>query len=210
MTGRQDEESGAESPVGRLLWFRADHTDSEIETELVISDAGTVVMRAILRTREAGQATGHGSASREEDGPGYVEAAEDRALSRALTNFGYHNDPPFEVARDNEGAGAVPIDLVSARSLLRDERSGYEPGRGDADPPPQPIHQPAESGDDDDSGPDVNWNKFWNWARPRGYTNAKDLSELLGVESVLAHTPREVRQMIVRFEMDNPPGGPEE
>lgn len=52
---------------------------------------------------------------------------------------------------------------------------------------------------------DVAWQRFWEWARARGYRDADHLREILGVE-VLALTPREVRDLIRRFELDHPPG----
>lgn len=52
---------------------------------------------------------------------------------------------------------------------------------------------------------DVAWQRFWEWARARGYRDADHLRDLLGVE-VLALTPREVRDLIRRFELDHPPG----
>lgn len=207
MTGNQHIRPGAGSPVSGLLWFRADHPESEIETEMVISDSGYIVVRAILRTSDAGAVSGHGSASRDEDGPGFAEIAEDRALTRALLAFGYTGEPEtFSVPvieadlDDDDTPVAIPSEMVPARTLIRED-------------PPPPVAQepisPAGEDADEDPGANVNWTKFWNWARPRGYTNARELSELLGVENVTALTPREVRQMIVRYEMDNPPGGPE-
>jgi hypothetical protein len=52
---------------------------------------------------------------------------------------------------------------------------------------------------------DVAWQRFWEWARARGYRDAEHLRELLGVE-VLALTPREVRDLIRRYELDHQPG----
>lgn len=194
----------------RLTWFRADHPDAAVETEMVVAEEDMAVCRATVSTSGAGAATSHGSALREEFGAAYIEAAEDRALSRVLILMGYGAEE-HEAERGMPEASA-PVELVSARSLLREEapaESDYE-----TVDEPQPIRQtPRQQPDQDagsDEGADVTWNKFWNWARPRGYSSAKELNEMLGVDNVLAFTPREVRQMIVKYEMDNPPGGQDE
>lgn len=196
MTGNRHIPSETDSPGSGLLWFRADHPESEIETEMVISDAGYIVVRAILRTRDAGAVSSHGSASRDEDGPNFAELAEDRALARALLAFGYAGEPDAlaEIEVEDDGPVEIPVEMVSARTLVRE------------DPPPPAFESPEP---DEDPGANVSWTKFWNWARPRGYSNARELSDLLGVENVTALTPGEVRQMLVRYEMDNPPGGQE-
>lgn len=201
MTGNRHIRTGTESTGSGLLWFLADHPASEIETEMVISDAGYIVVRAILRTGDAGAVSSHGSASRDEDGPGFAEIAEDRAIARALLAFGYAGDEPAalaDIAVEDEAPAAIPAEMVSARTLIRE------------DPPPPVATEPqaTESPEtEEDPGANVSWTKFWNWARPRGYSNARELSELLGVENVTALTPGEVRQMLRRYELDNPPGG---
>lgn len=196
MTGNRHIQHDSDTQGSGLLWFRADHPASEIETEMVISDAGYIVVRAILRTVDAGAVSSHGSASRDDDGPGFAEIAEDRAIARALIAFGYAGEPQALVEREVEDDApvAIPTEMVSARTLIRE------------DPPPAAPDSPEP---DEDAGANVSWTKFWNWARPRGYSNARELSELLGVENVTALTPGEVRQMLRRYELDNPPGGQE-
>lgn len=198
----------------RLLWLRSEHPDAEIETELVVAEEDMAVCKATIRTGPAGGATAHGSAVRATAGADYVEIAEDRALARALIAVGF-GAVSGEDADEDGSSFAPPIALVSARSLVRDEPQSGEPE--ESGPRPQPIRQskpepeaPPEESDDGADGADVSWNKFWAWARPRGYTTAKELNELLGVDNVLAYTPREVRQMLVKYEMDNPPGGLDE
>ena len=51
---------------------------------------------------------------------------------------------------------------------------------------------------------DVNWSKFWEWAKRRGYRDAQHLKDLLDID-VNAHTPGEVRDYIRRYEQKNPP-----
>lgn len=200
----------------RLLRFRSEHTDAEIETELVVAEEDMAVCRATLRTGSSGSASSHGIAFRASSGEEYVEVAEDRALARALTSVGYGAISGDESDED-DAAYSPPIDLISARSLLRDESEAQEIESEGSSPPPQSIRQtrqeadpPKDESEEPGDGADVSWNKFWSWARPRGYTTAKDLNELLGVDNVLAYTPREVRQMLVKYEMDNPPGGQDE
>ena len=194
----------------RLSWFRADHPDAVVVTEMVVAEKDMAVCRATASTSTAGSVTSHGSALREEFGSVYVEAAEDRALSRVLILMGYGADD--HDVESEPAATSVPIDLVSARTLLREEA----PAESDDEPSeePQPIRQPPPQQPnqeiESDEGADVTWNKFWNWARPRGYSSARELNEMLGVDNVLAFTPREVRQMLVKYEMDNPPGGQDE
>jgi hypothetical protein len=100
-----------------------------------------------------------------------------------------------------------PIELMSARSLVREEPEATETGYEEPQAKPQQIREerPAREASSDD-GADVNWTKFWTWARRRGYRDANQLSELLSID-VLAHTPREVRQMLAQYELDHPPGG---
>ena len=212
MSGTQDESGKLSELAARLLWFRTDHPESDIDSELVVSQDSLAVFRVTLRTTGAGSISSHGSAWLDDDGPSYVETAEDRALSRALAALGYASAQDEGVSDEDPDEQTVPIDLVSARSLLREEPVSEE--YDNEAQPPQPIRQAQEpeAGDEpaEDTGADVNWNKFWTWARMRGYKTAKELNELLGVENVLAYTPREVRQMLVKYELENPPGGQDE
>ena len=218
MTGAQRDPDEQDALTSRLLWFRSDHPDAIVETEMVVAEEAMAVCRATLQTSDSGTATGHGSARHEEVGSFYVEEAENRALARALTMLGYTvgNDQEIQIHQDEDAAAPpVPVEMVSARTLLREEPDeAFEPEQVQQQDAPRPIRepeqqQPAQEADEDE-GANVNWNKFWNWARPRGYTSARELNEMLGVENVLAFTPREVRQMLVKYEMDNPPGGQDE
>jgi hypothetical protein len=212
MSDTQGESEKRSDLTARLLWFRTDHPESDIDSELVMTQESLAVCRVTLRTSDTGSCTSHGSARLDTDGPAYVEAAEDRALSRALAALGYDSALPEEVSDGSPDEEAAPIDLVSARSLLREEPAPelYD----DNAQRPQPIRDAQASETEpesmEDSGADVNWNKFWSWARMRGYKTAKELNELLGVDNVLAYTPREVRQMLVKYELENPPGGQDE
>jgi hypothetical protein len=210
VSGMQRESNGGDLHA-RLLWFRADHPDASIVTEMVMIDPSMAVCKATLQSSESGVISGHSGASRNVDGDLFVEIAENRALLRVLTLAGYAGSEDQDVEDREEPEPPTPINLVSARTLLREEESGYEQ-ESEAPSQPQDIRPAGQQSERSDSGDgaNVNWNKFWNWARPRGYTSAKELNEMLNVENVLAFTPGEVRQMIVRYELDNPPGGQEE
>jgi hypothetical protein len=212
MTGVNSEDRDQNTLQARLLWFRSDHPDAEIETELVGAKDDIAVCRATLRTQTGGSASSHGSALRDSTGAGYVELAEDRALTRALIALGYGDvQPESSVDDDDEPATALPpIELMSARSLVREEPETAETEYEEPQTRPQQIREerPARETASDD-GADVNWTKFWTWARRRGYRDANQLSELLSID-VLARTPREVRQMLTQYELDHPPGGESE
>lgn len=210
MTGVTGEDHNQHTLRSRLLWFRADHPDADIETELVVAEEEMAVCRARLRSQTGGSATSHGSAIRELVGHGYVELAEDRALARALAALGYGNvaiEGQVEEDADDE-TPVPPIELMSARSLVREDPPAEDYAERQARPREIREERPARESAGDE-GADVNWTKFWTWARRRGYRDANQLSELLSVD-VLAHTPREVRQMLAQYELDHPPGGEEE
>lgn len=209
MTGATSENRELITLQARLLWFRSDHPDAEIETELVVAEDDIAVCRATLRTQSGGSASSHGSALRDVNATGYVELAEDRALTRALTALGYGETQPESSMDESDDPTTVvlPIELMSARSLVREEPEAAETEYEEPQARPQQIREerPAREATSDD-GADVNWTKFWTWARRRGYRDANQLRELLSVD-VLAHTPREVRQMLAQYELDHPPGG---
>jgi len=95
----------------RLLWFRTDHPDGEIETELVEHRDGVAVFRARVRVPGGGSATGWGSESAE-DFADYLEKAETKALGRALAALGYGTQfcPDFEFGAAEQRVVDAPID----------------------------------------------------------------------------------------------------
>lgn len=55
------------------------------------------------------------------------------------------------------------------------------------------------------AGPDeteiTDWNEFWRWAKPKGYANATELCETLGIENRLdRYTPQQLVGMVVDYE----------
>ena len=72
----------------RLLWLRTEHPEAAISTELVKHEAGLALFRARVSLPEGGEATGWGSET-SSDFSDYIEAAETKALGRALAALGY-------------------------------------------------------------------------------------------------------------------------
>lgn len=73
----------------RLLWLRTEHPDAAIHTELVKHEDGFALFKAdVFIPGGYGSATGWGSES-VNDFADYIEAAETKALGRALAALGY-------------------------------------------------------------------------------------------------------------------------
>jgi hypothetical protein len=72
----------------RLLWLRTEHPEAVISTELVKHETGLALFRARVALPEGGEATGWGSET-SSDFSDYIEAAETKALGRALAALGY-------------------------------------------------------------------------------------------------------------------------
>ncbi|HET9017361.1 MAG TPA: hypothetical protein VFN57_17300 [Thermomicrobiaceae bacterium] len=67
----------------RLVWFRTDHPDGEVETELIRHEAGHAIFRARVSIPGGGAATGFGSESAD-DFRDYIEKAESAPCKRAM------------------------------------------------------------------------------------------------------------------------------
>ncbi len=73
----------------RLLWLRTEHPDAAIHTELVKHEDGFALFKAdVFVPGGHGSATGWGSET-VQDFTDYIEAAETKALGRALAALGY-------------------------------------------------------------------------------------------------------------------------
>jgi len=74
----------------RLLWLRSQHPDARIATEIVQhnEEGGFALFRAEVEVPNGGKATGWGSET-VRDFHDYIEAAETKALGRALAALGY-------------------------------------------------------------------------------------------------------------------------
>jgi hypothetical protein len=101
----------------RLVWFRNEHPDGHIETELVSHDGTMAVFRARVSVPNAGSATGWGSESAD-DFRDYLEKAETKALGRALAALGYGTQftPDFEFGAGDNRVVDSPIDISRTRA----------------------------------------------------------------------------------------------
>lgn len=72
----------------RLVWFRAEHPNGHLHTELVEHHEGYAVMKATVSWPDGGSATGYGSEEAKDFGD-YLEKAETKAIGRALGALGY-------------------------------------------------------------------------------------------------------------------------
>jgi hypothetical protein len=113
----------------RLVWFRNDHPDGEIETEMMSHDGLVAVFRARVQVPNGGSATGWGSESAD-DFRDYIEKAETKALGRALAALGYGTQfcPDFEFGASESRVVDSPIDISRTRA---GRASGGGSGDGD-------------------------------------------------------------------------------
>lgn len=100
----------------RLVWFRAEHPDGVIDTELSQHEGATAVFRARVSIPGGGVATGWGSESAD-DFRDYLEKAETKALGRALAALGYGTQfcPDFEFGAAEQRIVDSPISLARTR-----------------------------------------------------------------------------------------------
>ena len=119
----------------RLLWLRTEHPDAIINTELVERDKETAVFKAHVRLPEGGESTGWGTVS-VNDFDEYIEAAETKALGRALAALGYGTQfcTDFEILdREKEVEGVIvdsPVSRPSNGSSPGSDNKGPREGRG--------------------------------------------------------------------------------
>lgn len=106
--------------AGRLVWFRSEHPDWRIITEIVQGDfhLGWMVMRAqILDSNGTVIATGHKSETKQGFPDGWVEKAETGAIGRALAIAGYGAQYAIELQQDEGNAPqGAPVSTARARS----------------------------------------------------------------------------------------------
>lgn len=105
----------------RLVWFRYDHPNGRIHTEMVTHENEVAVFRAYVEIPEHGSSTGWGSESAGDFGD-YLEKAETKALGRALAALGYGTQfcPDFDFGSEDNRVVDSPIDI----SRTRAHRSG--------------------------------------------------------------------------------------
>lgn len=100
----------------RLVWFRTEHPEGQIETELIHHGDNQAVFRARVTIPGAGSATGWGSEGID-DFRDYIEKAETKALGRALAALGYGTQfcPDFEFGAAESRIVDSPIDISGTR-----------------------------------------------------------------------------------------------
>ena len=94
----------------RLVWFREEHPDWSIDTNILEADAEHAVMKCVICDENGAQkCAGHGSESKRDFGD-FLEKAETKAVGRALAMLGYGTQ--FAGAELDEGERIVdsPID----------------------------------------------------------------------------------------------------
>ena len=94
----------------RLVWLRNQHADAHIESDLISHDGKRAVFRARVSIPNGGSATGWGT----EDAvnfPNYLEAAEIKALGRALAALGFGTQfcPDFEFGAEEGRVVDAPV-----------------------------------------------------------------------------------------------------
>lgn len=112
----------------RLVWFRNEHPDGEITTELVEHADRTAVFRARVSVPGGGTATGWGTESAEDFGD-YVEKAETKAVGRALAALGYGTQfcPDFDFGAAANRIVDAPIDISTTRGRRTEDGTRATP-----------------------------------------------------------------------------------
>lgn len=97
----------------RIRWFRAEHPDWTLETDLVQYDENGVLFRAAVRDPSGRViATGH---AYESIAPNYIEIAETSALGRALGAAGYGTASALADDEANERLADAPVNANAPR-----------------------------------------------------------------------------------------------
>lgn len=104
----------------RVVWFREEHPEGYIKTELVEHDAqgGLAVFRAqagytLADGREV-YATGYGSETRKDFGD-YLEKSETKSVGRALAMLGYGTAQAMELDEGERAVVDSPVERPTAR-----------------------------------------------------------------------------------------------
>ncbi len=105
----------------RLVWLRETHPDAIIETEMVESSRDHAIFKAFVKLPDGASATGWGSEYREQF-HNFIEAAETKALGRALAALGFGTQFAGDLGTDRGGFGLsdAPVKLHT----VRDEGNG--------------------------------------------------------------------------------------
>src|SRR6476659_9205772 len=110
----------------RLLWLRSQHPDARITTEIVQhnEEGGFALFRAEVEVPTGGKATGWGSET-VRDFHDYIEAAETKAIGRALAALGYGTQfcTDFDFSANARPGGRAqvvdaPVNLAEPRNVV--------------------------------------------------------------------------------------------
>ncbi len=111
----------------RLVWLREQHPDAAIETEMVESSRDHAIFKATVRLPDGASATGWGSEYREQF-PNFIEAAETKALGRALAALGFGTQFAGDLGTDRNGFGLsdAPVRLHAVRDGGNSPQAAYQ------------------------------------------------------------------------------------
>jgi uncharacterized protein YbdZ (MbtH family) len=109
----------------RLLWLRSQHPDARISTEIVQhnEEGGFALFRAEVDVPDGGKATGWGSET-VRDFHDYIEAAETKAIGRALAALGFGTQfcTDFDFSANARPGRAqvvdAPVNLAEPRNVV--------------------------------------------------------------------------------------------
>lgn len=123
----------------RVMWLRHEHPDARMTTEIVQhnEEGGFALFRAEVEIPGGGKATGWGSETIR-DFHDYIEAAETKAIGRALAGLGYGTQfcADFDfTANARPGTAQVvdaPVNLSEPRNIVSANRPSPFPSNGNA------------------------------------------------------------------------------
>lgn len=94
----------------RLVWFREEHPDWTLDTQIVEHDEEHAIFRAVICDENGHQkSAGHGSESKRDFGD-FLEKAETKAVGRALAMLGYGTQFAADELDEGERIVDSPID----------------------------------------------------------------------------------------------------
>ncbi len=112
----------------RLVWLREQHPDAVIETNMVESSRDHAIFKASVQLPDGAAATGWGSEYREQF-QNFIEAAETKALGRALAALGFGTQFAGDLGTDRNGFGLsdAPVRLHAVgESAPQQYQSSYQ------------------------------------------------------------------------------------
>lgn len=105
----------------RLVWLREQHPDATVETEMVESSRDHAIFKAFIRLPSGASATGWGSEYREQFF-NFIEAAETKAIGRALAALGFGTQFAGDYSSDSGAIAGLSDAPVQLRTMNDAER----------------------------------------------------------------------------------------